>query len=568
MAPKRTAQSAPGHSPATRQGITTLGPDLLGAIFYKLGPSPMHVAVIACVCKDWRNVMQESTWKLLCLDAAPALCKQMGYDDPSSPPLGGWLAAYKVITYCAGLVPSDYENLKDFTKGSEPWPGAFYTNTWWDLVGHVEEKTSGFQTGPAVMRDLRLRKPFRDDVVFVTSPCAHEYPDSAGHEPCTFAFRGVVQDFAASAIAAKSGAEAYLEASSKEQELMQQGADDCCAYCQAPLFKLLEDVFFENNYIYNHPYYPSSDDSDDSEVDESAFGPRGFRVEGSVCGNGHLMMGGYGSRSQESFLEVMALEGSGEDLQIEKSDLMNLLCETFFLKVENDRAELAFRRSIDPFSASAKLTWLAVYLGPNALAVGPGDENDTCCLRKIGEKTQELAKSLQKCEVLVELDLVKKRISTLIERFEVGTVSGLETTSESEYSSESDPELEAEMEACDDPAPFWALIPEVLDRVERLPEISLPLVRLFLGFCTHSPSYTLNRIEALESLDKRRSLLQKKAVGVRKERRGEIEAALKAAGVSARYGRRRNQWPDYRAVYHFIRTRELSVQEVIECQRR
>lgn len=556
MAANRTGGSA-GRSPAARQGITvTLGPDLLSTIFCKLGPSPVHLAAIACVCKDWRNVMQERTWKLLLLDAAPVLYQRMGYNELNGEPLGGWLAAYKVISYCPGLLPSEYENLKEFTKGSEPWPGAEYTETWCDLVGHVEEKTSGFQTGPAVIQSLRLREPFRNDVVFVTSPCVHEHKWSE-HEPRACAFRGIIQNFPGSAIAAETGARAFLEATREEQETMQEEAEDCCVYCQAPSFELSEEVFFENDYSYNHPEYPSSDDSDASEVDESEFGPHGFAVKGSVCGNGHLIMGGYGSRHSEIFLHEPVLEGSGEGLQLEQSELMDLLCETFSMKVEKDGSELAFRKSIDPFSASPKLRRLAVRLGPDRMVAGPGDGGDTDCLYKIGEKAQKIAESSPKCKVLVELGLVNERISTVIERFKYGVMSSSESDSDSDLGhitdSESDWESEFDTIAASNYHSFWEVIAEVLRRVQGLPAIGLPLVRSYLGFCNHSASYTLDRIETLESLEKRRILLEKEVVVARKERREEIEAALKAAGVSARCGRRRNQWPDYRAVNSFIR---------------
>jgi hypothetical protein len=88
MASKRVTRSQSAArclSAASSTTLSDLGPDLLNSIFCKLAPSPMHLAAVSCVCKNWRNVMEEETWKQLCLAAAPALCKAMGFNEPGVP---------------------------------------------------------------------------------------------------------------------------------------------------------------------------------------------------------------------------------------------------------------------------------------------------------------------------------------------------------------------------------------------------------------------------------------------------------------------------------------------------
>lgn len=63
MAPKRIERSTSPHLSASSTSISDLGPELLHTIFCKLAPSPMHMAALSCVCKEWRNVMEVKTWR-------------------------------------------------------------------------------------------------------------------------------------------------------------------------------------------------------------------------------------------------------------------------------------------------------------------------------------------------------------------------------------------------------------------------------------------------------------------------------------------------------------------------
>ncbi|GAQ79200.1 F-box family protein [Klebsormidium nitens] len=159
MTPKRSARGlAHPLSPTSSTGSNDLGPELLNAIFSKLSPSPIYLAALHCVCKDWRDVMQEHTYQQLCLEAAPRLCEAMGYSKISAPP-GGWAAVFQLLVYCPGL------------------PSLLYTTArgeWWNQLGHVQKKTGGFLTGNGVASALQLKEAFHKDELFVTGLCQHE----------------------------------------------------------------------------------------------------------------------------------------------------------------------------------------------------------------------------------------------------------------------------------------------------------------------------------------------------------------------------------------------------------
>lgn len=68
-----------------RTHISDLGPELLNAVFHKLGPSPMHLAAVSCVSRMWGRIMQEDVWRQLCpkrerwLYAAPWVISVEGF---------------------------------------------------------------------------------------------------------------------------------------------------------------------------------------------------------------------------------------------------------------------------------------------------------------------------------------------------------------------------------------------------------------------------------------------------------------------------------------------------------
>lgn len=155
---------------------------------------------------------------------APALCKAMDFDAQEGPP-GGWSAFYKLLLYCPGLpTDGDYQCASEaiqyyLADGGDDELG------WWGLLGHVQSPACGFQTGPSVIKDLRLRKPFRKDVLFVTQLCQH---DDSWSLWC--ACRGLIKNFRKSAIAKRSGALSYLRSGLQNRQRMQQKAKRLCIY--------------------------------------------------------------------------------------------------------------------------------------------------------------------------------------------------------------------------------------------------------------------------------------------------------------------------------------------------
>jgi hypothetical protein len=59
-----------------------------------------------------------------------------------------------------------------------------------------------------VIKDLRMREPFRKDVLFVSELCVHEH--AQGPQSC--GCRGLVKNFSKSSIAKESGAVDYSRA--------------------------------------------------------------------------------------------------------------------------------------------------------------------------------------------------------------------------------------------------------------------------------------------------------------------------------------------------------------------
>jgi hypothetical protein len=100
------AVPADGDSKQKRSTVLSdLGNDLLSRIFTKLGPSPKHIVAPGAVCKNWRSVLKEVTWKELCFQIAGGLCDVLGYCGENIPP-GGWRGLYKMLVYCPGLYPT------------------------------------------------------------------------------------------------------------------------------------------------------------------------------------------------------------------------------------------------------------------------------------------------------------------------------------------------------------------------------------------------------------------------------------------------------------------------------
>jgi hypothetical protein len=414
------SKQAAGRLRASTTVLGDLGPELLSAIFCKLGPSLMHLAAVSCVCKTWRGVVQEDVWRKLCLEAAPTLCESMGWCKQSIPP-GGWLSVYKLLLYCPGLHRSSYTPVALNNEYNDT-----FDRGWWELIGHVQEWASGFQTGLLVTRDLRRREPFQKDVLFVSRLCKHE----RGLRAQSCACRGFVGDFARSAIAKKSGAIAYLQADPQEQQKMQEEAENLCSYCQAPLFELLEKSFFSNNFLLDRDILDEMS-SDPEDIQRTL---QGFDISGDVCGNGHLVLEVYRNWERVPFLDKKSVTGSGEELHVQISGLLDGVCEAFYPVVEEDGAELLFRKSLDAFSVAKKLRGMAYMIEALDLLDKKEGEQKGISQSPGGEAEAGSLKTQSQLELDLHLQNLKQEICKIAETFEAdeGEDSAMELESDVE----------------------------------------------------------------------------------------------------------------------------------------
>jgi hypothetical protein len=261
-------------------GFANLAPDLLQGTLKILGPSPKDVVPLSLVCREWHAVMPD-VWMELCMQSAGLLCEEFGYGVGSCPP-GGWAGFYKFLVYCPGLVLSlEGADLNE----DEQWP----------VLGHVERCISRFWTGGGLIRSLHFQERFKEDVVYMSSSCAHGVEREMG-EPPTFACKGIVLDFLESEIAAACGAAAFVSARETRAIAARNSAELVgCPYCRGAVFDLDPRIFFMNQY----------DDLDDMVV-ASYENPRLTCTLGSVCENGHLFLASVGGAKRTKGLPIPA----------------------------------------------------------------------------------------------------------------------------------------------------------------------------------------------------------------------------------------------------------------------
>ncbi|GAQ81788.1 hypothetical protein KFL_000910080 [Klebsormidium nitens] len=546
MALKRHAHSVIAGPSACRTEIGDLSSELLGIIFHKFGPSPVHLAALPRVCKAWRTVMQEVTYQQLCLEIAPGLCEKMGCDVTSQPP-GGWLALFKLLLYCPGMqgLPTSYIN----------WDGDY--GSCLDLLGHVQEEACGFQTGPYVTRDLLLKKPFQRDCLFVTELCQHAWLDE-DMRLAVCACRGLVQNFPVSAIARESGASKYAEASFEEQQLMRGTANDPCTFCGAPVFELREDVFFDIQESFRSWWQKLFDRCI----------PDWFDVTGQVCGNGHLTFEVFGNWDEASFLDGTPMAGSGKGLQVETCELLQRVCEELDPK-EHDFCELTFWRDLNPYTLSQKLGRLANEIGMFVIDEEDEEGRELVCFLRHLHTISDFVEVIPKLE---------RRMDDLKQMYEDSFQEDYEDSSEdSESSNEGDGANSADSEsgsAADEEIkeepPFWSVPFDDLEVVKSFQNESLALnaaqmVYTYLSNDKPNPSARMV-VRTSKNMDHQlvlRTEAVRKLEEMKQERKAEIEAALTAAGVEKRGG----EWPLPDAVQSYIKDPNVLLNEAVDRQR-
>lgn len=196
-----------------RTALPDLGPDLLQRIFAKVGPHPKDLVPLGAVSKQWRKVLNESTWKELCLEHAGGLVEELGYGHRGDGPPGGWAGLYKLLVYCPGCHFPTFEHVLQADALSEKYD-------WRHGRGHVEGIMKGFCKGKEAKGALYLATP--DDIVMsrlcphdqAVEMCDREHEASA---PPILACRGFVKHFASSKLAKLSGAAALLNQTQRSE---------------------------------------------------------------------------------------------------------------------------------------------------------------------------------------------------------------------------------------------------------------------------------------------------------------------------------------------------------------
>lgn len=319
--PPTPPSAAPSH-------LDDLGPDLLCAVFLKLGPSPMHLAAVPGVCKSWQQLMYEHIYRQLCEKMAPALCKAMGFTT-TNVPTGGWPMLFKLLTFCPGA--------PDIFRPKVP--GTSNDWGWWGMLAHVQAERSAFQTGSSVTQALRMKAGFEQEVVFVAGFCDHKMlGDTRDPEGCMS--RGLVRNFPESLIAERTGAAAYLRESAEEQErIKKESRGERCAYCDAMLFDLSPGVIGT----------AGKDAPDDSTE---------FAILGQACANGHLIFVGLYHRWPEIPTSLKHMPASEEGRVLQTCGLRRLLASTFAVRDRVSGFNLV--RRFNPLTVSEKLKRLAM----------------------------------------------------------------------------------------------------------------------------------------------------------------------------------------------------------------
>ncbi|GAQ91331.1 F-box family protein [Klebsormidium nitens] len=503
--------------------VEDLGQELLASIFLKLGPSPMHLVALACVCKRWRQVMEGDLWRQLCLEAAPALCNSLLYSVTSASPPGGWLGVYKLLLYCPGLETSaNWER-------AERLAGVYE-----DILGHMHETASGFQTGPQVNKDLGLMAQFASDVLFVSSPCSHEMRSQrcGSIGLLGMVFRGVVQRFEHSAIARRLGAVAYLNAPGYAQKQLQKMATDLCAYCQAPLVMLPPAIF-------DNPICDTEPVPRDGKFNFQLTKGNGVNVSGHCCLNGHLI-GVYQGWDGGQLLHREKFPGSGAGLSVQTCRIGRVLSSALLPNPENCSCDTAVKKSLDAFSASRRIKRLLDRIDKE------GGESELSRVQEwwpAGE-TQVEYEIRRRQEILdTELEWIEKLFKADLARF---------------------PESELDLDIGDE-TPFWSIDGKDLQRIKTFLD-SVPYSEgVFLEYLKHrehTTSITLERI-------RRMRLYNLKEQELEEARKKLIETALAALGVRVTTrGRLLGQWPDPLSVERYIKLGDVSVYEVVMCQKR
>ncbi|GAQ89947.1 F-box family protein [Klebsormidium nitens] len=330
------------HLPVSypRSLLPDLGPDLWELVFSKLGRHPKDIVPLGAVCKGWQSILNNVTWKVLCLQHAPGLVEELGYNVGTEVPPGGWRGLYKFMVYCPGL---NYPTFRPVCQGDTLRD----LYSWEDGCGHVETRSRGFCTGYGASGKLSLAASVAQDNIFFSALCPHRQainlPVFQNCHPALSACRGIVKNFKTSELAKSSGAAAHLSkvgaigaGTARETNDIQGdeagpdgGASSLrCPYCTESTFALGKDCLRNRHSDYDEffdrsPEFRDREDNVDSASDSDDGLVRSALMTGFVCLNGHIMLGA-GGRVQGGGKLVL---GSGKGLELEPSNAVRFLSE-------------------------------------------------------------------------------------------------------------------------------------------------------------------------------------------------------------------------------------------------
>lgn len=308
---------------------------------------------------------------------------------------------------------------------------------------------------------------------------------------------------------------------------MEGSAKEICTFCNAPLFELAGQAFFENNLASQTDREGS--DSEESETSHT----NAALVSGHVCGNGHLTFAITRFEGCRRILKKKRMAGSGEQMTVETFGVFDAVVLALGSQLDSNN-EADFRKNMNAFTVASKLRRLA-------------NETDYETSDEKGSHKRQGRRSLGKLQTMPELIAgipdIARRACKIIEDFESGF----------EESSESDSDAGSEEEESGDVHPFWevpfAELEIVMDFLPAVPNDSVGILATYLGRGTLCARTVVRAVRNLRRLNALGEEATQRLGAIEAQRKAQIEAALEKAGVRGFGG----AWPVSEAVYNYVR---------------
>ncbi|GAQ87629.1 hypothetical protein KFL_003660090 [Klebsormidium nitens] len=306
-------------------------------------------------------VLDDVTWKELCLMYAGGLVEELGYcHQGAGDPPGGWRGLFKLLVHCPGVHFPTFEPVlqSETLKAKYDWTYG---------RGHVQSELREYRKGVESKKALFLSV---EDEIVVSRLCCHfDAACKRGllrqyNPPPIFCCRGVVKNFRSSGLAEVTGAATFLTekneveadkimrvsaATSKfsqenvagkacdgSQSGLKEGAKSQrgssgeetkaevssprnagpCPYCGGQTFHL-PSIVFPGAYAAESYDVMTSDVVNDFHVEGFVWKGRFLLITGFVCLAGHLVLGVAG---HPNFGRGLAVPHSGDRLQLQPAE--------------------------------------------------------------------------------------------------------------------------------------------------------------------------------------------------------------------------------------------------------